>query len=309
MQATVLHLTGPRGLRPTQAAGSLRAGALALLAHGLLIAALSLGLNWRIRQPDTVVSAEIWAAVPQVAAPASVEPPPSRVEPPPPAPPPKAEPVQRQAEPVPNPRDAQIAIEKALRDKKAVQEHEADLRRQQKAQEALRIEAQRQAELKKAEQLKAEKAQADKDKERERAERLKKEQAQRDAQAADDRLAKQREANLARIRGQAGAEGAPTATGTAQRDAAPSSSYSGRIRARVKANIVLTADVPGNPVTEVEVRCSPDGLITGRRVVKTSGDKAWDETVLRAIDRTEMLPRDVDGRVPATMVLILSRRD
>ena len=25
---------------------------------------------------------------------------------------------------------------------------------------------------------------------------------------------------------------------------------------------------------------------------------AWDETVLRAIDKTEVLPRDTDGRVP-----------
>ncbi len=69
------------------------------------------------------------------------------------------------------------------------------------------------------------------------------------------------------------------------------------------------SEVSGNPITEVEVRCSPDGLIISRRIVKPSGDKTWDDTVLRAIDRTEMLPRDVDGRVPATMTLVFPRRE
>jgi len=35
----------------------------------------------------------------------------------------------------------------------------------------------------------------------------------------------------------------------------------------------------------------------------SSGVKAWDDTVLRAIDRTGMLPRDTDGRIPSTMVI------
>ncbi|MEO5772384.1 MAG: energy transducer TonB, partial [Burkholderiaceae bacterium] len=54
---------------------------------------------------------------------------------------------------------------------------------------------------------------------------------------------------------------------------------------------------------EVEVRAAPDGTIIGRRLVKPSGDKAWDDAVLRAIDRTEILPRDTDGRVPASMTI------
>ena len=44
--------------------------ALALLAHGGLIGALALGLNWRLPVPDSVMSAELWSAVPQQAAPA-----------------------------------------------------------------------------------------------------------------------------------------------------------------------------------------------------------------------------------------------
>ena len=94
---------------------------------------------------------------------------------------------------------------------------------------------------------------------------------------------------------------APQATGTAQRDAGPSASYAGRIIARVRPNIVLTASVPPALRAVVEVRASPDGTIVGRRLVKPSGNKDWDDAVLRAIDRTETLPRDVDGRVPSAI--------
>ena len=37
--------------------------------------------------------------------------------------------------------------------------------------------------------------------------------------------------------------------------------------------------------------------------VQSSGNKAWDDAVLRAIDKTEVLPRDTDGRVPPVIVL------
>lgn len=304
-------LAPPSLLPPQRASGLLGAGALALLAHALLIGALALGLNWRIHTPETVVAAELWSAIPQVAAPAAVAPPPEPAPAPRPAPKVPPPPAERRAEPTAAPRDAQIAIEKAEREKTAAQEREADQRRRQKALDDERKQAQRLAEQTKADQLKAERVQA----ERDRAAKLKEERhqkdlaAQREAKADEDKLARQREANLKRIIGQAGAEGGPAATGTAARDAAPSSAYAGRIKARIKPNIVLTSDVTGNPVTEVEVRCAADGTIVGRRVVKPSGDRTWDDTVLRAIDRTEILPRDVDGRVPSTIILVFPRRE
>ena len=62
--------------------------------------------------------------------------------------------------------------------------------------------------------------------------------------------------------------------------------------------------MPAAISAEVEVRAAPDGTIVGRRLVKPSGNAIWDDAVLRAIDRTEALPRDVDGRVPSPMTLI-----
>ncbi len=107
-----------------------------------------------------------------------------------------------------------------------------------------------------------------------------------------------RQENLRRMQEMAGGTGGPTSTGTAPRSAGPSDSYAGRIRARVRPNIVFTDDIAGNPTAEVEVRMAPDGTIISRKIVKSSGVKSWDDAVLRALDKTEVLPRDVDGRVP-----------
>jgi colicin import membrane protein len=57
------------------------------------------------------------------------------------------------------------------------------------------------------------------------------------------------------------------------------------------------------------VRAAPDGTILSRRLVKSSGLKEWDDAVLRAIDRTEVLPRDVDGRVPSPIVIDFRPRE
>jgi colicin import membrane protein len=72
---------------------------------------------------------------------------------------------------------------------------------------------------------------------------------------------------------------------------------------RIKPNITYPGDVVGNPRAEVEVKVSPDGTILSRRIVQTSGNKAWDDAVLRAIDKTEIFPKDSDGRVPPVIVL------
>ena len=102
-------------------------------------------------------------------------------------------------------------------------------------------------------------------------------------------------------------------SGNTQQATGPSASYAGRVRAKLKPNIVFRSDtldqISGNPVAEVEVKASADGSITERKLIKSSGVKAWDDAVLRAIDKTETLPRDVDGRVPSPLVLSFRPRD
>lgn len=78
----------------------------------------------------------------------------------------------------------------------------------------------------------------------------------------------------------------------------PSEGYGNRIRLRIKPNITFDpSKTVGNPKAEVEVRTDSNGNIISRTLTKPSGDEAWDKAVLKAIDKTEVLPKDVDGRV------------
>lgn len=289
--------------KPKRPAGMSQGALMALFAHALLIIALAFGVRWHASEP-TVISAELWAAAPQSAAPAPMPAPPAMtppvVMPPVVAPPvavtPKPTPPPPAAE-KPPPNDAEIAVQRDAARKAALK---VEQERQQK--ELVRKEAER----KEVESKALARQDADrKTLERKQAEAQKQREAQEARQAQEDeaRLAKQRDDQLKRMQSMAGATGAPTATGTAARDAAPSAEYGGRIKARIKPNIVFTEDAPGNPVAEVEVRVAPTGRIVGRRLVKSSGNKAWDDSVLRAIDRTEVLPRDVDGRVPPAILI------
>ena len=277
---------------------------LALIAHALLIAALAFGVHWRNSEPTTM-AAELWSAVPQAAAPRAAEPPPTAVSVTrPQARPP--EPAVRRTEPVAappaaTPPDPQIAIEQARR--QTAQRDAAE--RERERQQAREDQAKRAA---KADKLKAESLKA----EREKAERAEKAAAVTEKADATQQEAI-RNANLKRLQGLANANsaatGAATDTGTAARSSGPSASYAGRVMARIKPNIVFGDTPDGNPMATVEVKLAPDGTIVAKRLVKSSGVKAWDEAVLRAIERTEILPRDIDGRVPPPFQIDFRLRD
>jgi colicin import membrane protein len=278
LSTATLGLQAADPLRPRPPGGMGRGALLALGVHGLLVVALAVGVSWRSQTPQTF-SAELWSATPQVAAPRAVDSTP--------APPPPPAPTPRVATPAPPPAvDAQIAIDKA-----------------RQAKEKAERDKQAKAEKDKAEREKAERERQAAAKAKAEAQARREQQELRDRQADEQRLAKQREDNLKRMLGQAGATGAPGSTGSALKDAAPSASYAGKLIARIKPNILLTETVSGNPVADVEVRASPTGSVLSRRLVRSSGNKDWDDAVLRAIDRTAELPRDTDGRVPPVLVI------
>ena len=285
-----------------------RAFTLAVLAHVLLILALAFGVHWRSSQP-LQTAAELWSAVPQAAAPRAVAPPPEVAKPVPVPVPKAAAPVAPPKPPPPVTRpDPQIAIEQAKREEaqraRAAQEREDRIRREQALRDkAEHDKAERERQALAQKQAQAEKAKADK----ERLEQEKAAKEKADKEAA--KLAALRDQQIKRMQGMAGATGEPGATGTAARSSGPSSSYAGRIMARIKPNIVFTDTIDGNPVATVEVKLAPDGTIVARKLVKSSGVKSWDDAVLRAIDRTEVLPRDIDGRVPPPFQIDFKPRD
>jgi colicin import membrane protein len=276
------------------------------VAHALLFLALGLATAWKT-QPQTVqAEAELWSATPQAAAPKLQETPPEPEPEPQPAP--KPEPT-KPTPPPPDPalerRDAQIALEKQKQlDKKKEAEKAEKLKAEKEkvAKEKAKAEKEKaetkRKELEKEKLAKEKKAQEEKDRDKKKAaEKTKTEKA--DAARADA----MRQENLKRMQGMAGASGGENATGTALKSSGPSASYAGRLVGRIKPNITYPGDVVGNPRAEVEVKVSPDGTIQSRRIVQTSGNKAWDDAVLRAIDKTEIFPKDTDGRVPPVIVL------
>jgi colicin import membrane protein len=67
--------------------------------------------------------------------------------------------------------------------------------------------------------------------------------------------------------------------------------YIRRIQAKVKGNVTLPPDLPGNPEAIFDVVQLPTGEIIDAVVRKSSGVRAYDEAVQRAIQKSSPLPR------------------
>ena len=291
---------------PPPQPAAFRAFVLAVLAHILLLLALTWGINWKRDSEDVAAEAELWSSVPQPSVPQAVQPAPRPPTPPvvvaPPLPPPVAVPkapdialeqekkrlevVRRKQEEL----DRQKQVETRKQREELERQKQADARKKQEAQKREQLAEQKAADERKQRELQAKAA---KDKARE----------QTSAKAAEA----MRQDNLRRMRtlaGTAGGQSEAAGAGTG-----PSAGYAARIAARIRPYIRHPQDVPGNPPVEIEVRTSPDGTIVSQRVVKSSGNSAWDESAIRAIVATGSLPRDTDGRVHSPIVVSVRQRD
>lgn len=288
-------------LRPPASDRIGRGALMALLAHAALLIGLSIAVHWRTKPEPQGMEAELWSATPKIAAPPA--PPPQETPvPPPPTPEPKIEP---KAPPPPSPspneeREAEIALAKERKVKEA-QMKEAQLKAQREEQ------AKRQEEEKKRAEREAEQAKQEKQAQQLAQQQRKEREAQE--QKAQAQREKIRQDALKRMQASLGGEGAPNSTGKDAHNAGLSAGYQGRIRARIKPNITYTENIDDNPTTEIEVRTSPEGTIIGRRIVRSSGLPSWDEAVLRAIDKTEILPKNEEGRVPSPITITFTPRD
>jgi colicin import membrane protein len=303
---------------PPPTPGLVRALVLAILAHLVLVGFLALGVQWKRDAAPVTVEAELWSSVPQEAAP----PPPPPVapqdpEPPKPATPTKAPPVvEKVAPPEPQP-DPSIAIareKQRLKKEKQARQEEQALEKKKLAR--LEEERRQQEELKdqkrKAEKEakdKADRAQVQHDKllQDKKLQKAKKDKAKDAAEA--QKLADLRRESLRRMAALAGSSGDANARGSALHSSGPSAGYAGRIRARIKPNITYLETISGNPAAEVEVRATATGTILSRKLTKSSGVASWDQAVLNAIDKTEVLPTDIDGRTPSVITLVFRPRD
>jgi colicin import membrane protein len=80
------------------------------------------------------------------------------------------------------------------------------------------------------------------------------------------------------------------------KDAAAASSKSkadwvDKIRAKIRGNILVPPDIQGNPEAHFVVVQLPTGEVLSRKLVKSSGHRAYDEAVERAILKSSPLPK------------------
>ncbi|MDT3705461.1 MAG: cell envelope integrity protein TolA [Thiobacillus sp.] len=254
------------------------AGALALGVHGLFALLLVFGVSWQT-EPPAPVMVDLWEALPAVQPPRPVPPPPPP-EPEPPEPeavkPPAPKPVVEE----PQPKAPDIALEK----KKAEAER---LKATQEAEEKKQAEAARAEEAKKA-------------REKQLAEQKKRELLRQ--MAEEDQMRVEEEARFAR---QAEAQSA-AASKRQSEVASVVGQYRDMISAKVRGNTRLPANLTGNPEVRCLVMLLPTGEVKSVRVTKSSGNVAYDEAVVRAIEKSSPLPLPDDRDARAAFVPELS---
>jgi len=248
---------------PAKTAGRWPALLLAIVVNAAFIGVLFFSIRWQNRQPAPV-TAELYAPATKAAV---AEPPPvAKPEPAPPPPPPVAKP-----EPAPPP-PPPVAVPKPEPKVDKPDPRAADIARKAKAEEERKA--------KEAERIEREKKEADKKKQDEQKrvaetrERQAREAAELKAQAEREKAARD---------AQQSAEAA--ARSRAEAD------YIRRIQAKVKGNVVLPPDMNGNPEAIFEVVQLPTGEIIDAVLRKSSGVRAYDEAVQRAIQKSSPLPR------------------
>jgi colicin import membrane protein len=134
----------------------------------------------------------------------------------------------------------------------------------------------------------------------ERERKLREDQARQERERMD-RMARRELDDMERrkIQDQLAAESAQLAKDNTRREAAARSSadaslteaWKARIAAKIRGNIVLPDSIPGNPEAVFDVVQLPSGDVISVKLRKSSGVRAYDEAVERAIVKSAPLPK------------------
>jgi len=267
----------PPGSRPVP---NLLAAALALGVHVLFVLMLVFGVSWQTHHPEAVM-VDLWETLPDT------PPPPTSPRPPPPVKAPKPAPVAPTPRPVekepPPPKTPDIALEK----KKAEAERLKKLQAMQAAEEKARAEA---AKALREKQQAEQKRQA-----------LLRQMEEEDLKQRVAAEAAANEARLARL------TQAQTAANKRQAEVASVvGQYRDQISAKVRGNTRLPDNLKGNPEVRCLVKLLPTGEVVSVRVTKSSGNPAYDDAVVRAIEKSSPLPLPTDRDARAAFVPELS---
>ncbi|WP_414444035.1 cell envelope integrity protein TolA [Burkholderia sp. 22PA0106] len=212
---------------------------------------------------------------------------------------------------------AQQLAQQQAADRQAEKQKQADkLRQQQLADQQKKLEQQQKLDQqRKQAQAQAEaekKAEADKAAAAAKSEAAAKAKAEAAAKAKADaaskaKLDKERQARLSQLQGAAGGSGgadglAKSGTGSGSGGNAASPGYADKVKRRVKPFITWGGSREGLE-TRVQVRCSPSGDVLGVTVTRSSGNSAWDDTVVSAVRNASPLPPDTNGSTPGNIAI------
>lgn len=275
---------------------NLAAGAMALGVHALFMLLLVFGVSWQTQHPAPVM-VDIWDALPPLPSP-EPRPEPEIV---PPEPVKLPEPVK--AEPAPQPVIKAPVVKQAPPHKApdiALEKKKADAERLQK------LNALQEAEDKAlAEAVRAEADAVKKAHEKQMADQKKRELLrQMDEEALLQRMADEDAANEARLMKQA--EARSVASKRQAEFARAVGQYRDKISATVRGNVRLPDNLKGNPEVRCLVRLLPTGEVLSVKVTQSSGNVAYDEAVIRAIEKSSPLPLPADRDARAEFVPELS---
>jgi colicin import membrane protein len=270
---------------PREVTGKWLALALAVLVQLAFVAVLVFSVRWQNRKPEPV-TAELYA--PPVKSTVS-ETPPQPAPGPPPQPVPQAAP-QPTSLPAPQPAPAKPPavvppapkVEKPdARTADIAQKARAEEERRKKA-EALRREGEAKS---RAQQEALERQKAD-------------EKKKLDAKQAEARARQQKETEAMRAQAERETESRATADRDAQaraqqatQRAKAEADWIRSIQAKVRGNVIVPPDMAGNPEAIFEVVQLPTGEIIDVQLRKSSGVRAYDDAVQRAILKSSPLPR------------------
>jgi len=250
--------------------GRIRAVLLALAVHAAFFGLIVFGVSWQNR-PAPPLEAELWKDLPPVKAAKSAEPapapepaPPEPAKPEPPAPePPKPAPPKPEPAKVEPPRPDPAIAEKREREKK-----------EQEKRERLEREKKERLDRQKAEETKQKAEEAKKKRETEEADRKRK--------------AEEEKVRVAKARADAEAKAAVEAV--ASRQQAEMGKFMNDIRAKIRGRANVPDTVTGRPEIQVRITILPGGEVLDIKIEKPSGNRIYDEAIVRAIKSASPLP-------------------
>ncbi len=263
---------------PRTEPGSWPAAVMAVVVHVLLFVFLFFTVRWQTKPPSPII-AELWTQAPSVPVPA---PPPPTPKPEPPPPPPKPEPKPEPPPPPvekPAPPKPDIAIEQEKQRKQKEERERLDREKREKEKLELDRKDRDRKEKERKDFERAERDRMDKELTRELdrdREKTVKDQLAREAESV--RREKEMRDLLAKQTASAG-------------DNRARATWIDKIRAKIRGNVLVPSGISGNPEAVFDVVQLPSGEVASVRLRKSSGVRAYDESVERAILKSSPLPQ------------------